>query len=173
MALTTLFADLSADPITLTTRLAPSALPLGVQLRRVSVPQDADAVARLRREAHPGLPAADPADAAAEVARHVGGQHGRPLPDGCLVAVDEQAQVIAWVLTVRPVTGDAVADPVVLDLCTTPPWRGRGLGRALAVAAMRAAAAEADRVGIRVEEGNENALSLARSLGFTPVGSAS
>lgn len=172
MAQTTLFADLSHDPITLTTRLAPSALPLGVQLRPASA-SDAGAVARLRLEALPGQSGSDPVTAAAEVGRHLAGEHGQPVPDGCLVAVDEQSQVIAWVLTVRPAPGSGTTSLLVLDLCTAPPWQGRGLGRALVVSAMRAAAAEADRVGIQVDDGNENALSLCRSLGFAPVGRAS
>ncbi|SDD72494.1 GNAT family N-acetyltransferase [Auraticoccus monumenti] len=173
MAQTTLLADLSHDPITLTTRLAPSALPIGVQLRPTG-PGDAEAVARLRLEAHPGRAGSDPATAAAEVGRHLAGEHGRLVPDGCLVAVDEQGQVIAWVLTVHPAPGAAgTSAPLVLDLCTAPPWQGRGLGRALVVSAMRAAAAEADQVQILVEDSNASARSLFHSLGFAPAGSAS
>ncbi|MVA76841.1 GNAT family N-acetyltransferase [Auraticoccus sp. F435] len=171
MAQLTLVADLSGDPITLTTRLAPSALPLGVQLR-AAAEDDAAEVARLRLECHPsGGGAADLATATSEVRSRLGGGYGPPLEGGCQVAVDEQGGVVACVLAVASSPWPELAgSPCVLDLFTAPPWRGRGLGRALLVESMRAAAASADRIGLRVDDADGAAVSLCRSLGFTEAG---
>ncbi len=159
----TLYADLAGDPITMTTSLAPSALPLGVQLRRLR-PDDLDAVARLQAECHPG----EAASAGERVQGLLAGEQGELLPSGTLVAVDEQGQVIAAVQTVQAAAvPGAEPTPFVVNLATQPAWQGRGLARALLVEAMRSAAPLGPRVGARVQQGNEQALSLLRSLGFS------
>jgi N-alpha-acetyltransferase 10/11 len=157
----TLYADLSADPITLTTRLAPSALPLGILLREARE-DDVEQLAALRAQS------AGETDAAASVAAvraTLTGGDGDYLPAGSKVAVDEQNAVVAFVQTVRRAAG--TDEPFVVRLHTQPPWRGRGLGRALLVEAMRAAAADAPRIGARLDSSSTDAISLCRALGFS------
>ncbi|WP_114558864.1 GNAT family N-acetyltransferase [Desertihabitans aurantiacus] len=166
MAELILFADLSADPITMTTRLAPSALPLGILLRPARE-TDVEAMGTLRAES---TGRTDVETSVAEVRATVDGRDGDYLPAASKVAVDEQDQVVAFVQTVGR-TADGT-DPFVVRVHTQPPWRGRGLGRALLIEAMRAAAETSDRVGLRVDSANGEALSLCRSLGFVEDGAA-
>jgi [ribosomal protein S18]-alanine N-acetyltransferase len=80
---------------------------------------------------------------------------------------DEVADAAAGFLIARKAADEAE----LLTLAVSPASRRIGLGRALLACAMaRLGASGAKRLFLEVEEGNEAALQLYRSLGAVPVG---
>jgi ribosomal protein S18 acetylase RimI-like enzyme len=87
----------------------------------------------------------------------------------CLIGSvgDSSGGVLGGLLIARRAADEAE----ILTFCVAPACRSSGLGRALlgaAVAALREAGAR--RLFLEVEDGNEAALKLYRSLGAIPVG---
>lgn len=141
----------------------------GESLRPV-VPADVPALAELHRRAYHDrfdrflfLELDDEAaDSRREVDEILGGRWGEFSATGSLVAEQDGAPVGAVLSVVTP------AGVLVADVMVEPARQGSGVGRRMLTASLRAL----DRAGtpsvyLNVTEGNERALRLYRSLGFS------
>ncbi len=100
-------------------------------------------------------------DAQRAVQDIVNGVWGELSPTGSWI-LEEQGRAVAAVLAVRPRTGVLVADVMV-----EPELQGRGLGRRVLSASLRALWISGERrIFLNVTEGNDRALRLYRALGF-------
>ena len=87
-----------------------------------------------------------------------------------LVAVDDAHGVVGWCDVTRP-TFEGFRHAGRLGMGLLPAWRGRGLGRRLAAAAIDAArAAGMERIELEVFASNERAIALYERLGFAREG---
>ena len=79
--------------------------------------------------------------------------------------------ILPWNFPFFLIARKAADEAEILTLCVAPACRNAGLGRALLVAAMaELRAAGTQRLFLEVEDGNDAALGLYRSLGAVPVG---
>jgi ribosomal protein S18 acetylase RimI-like enzyme len=124
-----------------------------------------------------------PAEGEADVAATGAGEYGVYQPEHSAIAEStiranprlrrpgsadshESRQCVGAIIVVRDAPyPDVPRGLFILDLFVVPDRRGRGLGRALLLHAVRRAAAET--ISLRVDVGNAPALALYRSLGFT------
>jgi len=96
------------------------------------------------------------------------GDSGRFMPDASYVALDGDRIIGAILIT------HWMGMPLVAELGVAKDHRGRGLGRALLETSMvRLAAVDEPRLALYVTLGNDSAIALYRSLGFTQVGGES
>jgi ribosomal-protein-alanine N-acetyltransferase len=85
----------------------------------------------------------------------------------CLIVADSSGGMLGGLLIARKAADEAE----ILTLCVAPACRNAGLGRAQLAAAMaELRAAGTKRLFLEVEDGNDAALGLYRSLGAVPVG---
>ena len=108
------------------------------------------------------------AESLEDIERAFDGGHGALVPQASLVAVDDDGAILGAVLTVLdPPWDHTPRGSFVIDVFVVPAARGRGVGRALMLAAM--AGAPAPTIALRVENDNAAALALYASLGFTAL----
>lgn len=160
------FLDFRLAPVVVPDRTAPD----GVGIRPLS-DGDADAVTRLIAEFGPRR---SPVPERMDAVLRTYGAHARDVAAGraaSLVAELEGVVVGACILEwQRPFWSDELR-AWIPDLVVTEPVRGRGIGRALLAAALRAAArAGADELRLESGPQRESAHRLYRSTGFTQVG---
>ncbi len=150
-----LVASLAAAPV-------PAPHPL-VTIRRVR-PADTEEVAVLYHAAYDG--AWSMREAIDDILGNFGGRCGQLLEGASLVAVHRTSRRILG--AVFTVTGapwpETPQGPFVIDLFSAKAFRRQGIARALMLAAM--AASPGETMALRVEDDNEGALTLYRSLGF-------
>jgi ribosomal protein S18 acetylase RimI-like enzyme len=144
------------------TALAAAPLPAGVLLREATR-ADAPAIAAAYHASYDGE--WTPAESLEDIERAFNGGHGALIPQASLVAVSHDGAIVGAVLTVLDAPWDHTPrGPFVIDVFVTPSARGRGIGRALMVAAM--AGSPGPTIALRVEDDNPAALALYESLGF-------
>ncbi|NUW31713.1 GNAT family N-acetyltransferase [Nonomuraea sp. SMC257] len=135
---------------------------------RHPVPADLPALGRLMWDAYRGTPdepdAGDSVAAATEEIRLAfTGEHGPFQPAASFVAEDEGRAVAAALVTVWQEV------PLLAYVFTAPSHVGRGLGRRLVEASMRALGEQGHSLlSLAVTEDNVRARRLYESLGFTP-----
>jgi mycothiol synthase len=155
--------------------LDPVVLPSGVRLRAFDAARDAEAWLALNARCFPHLP-----DQAGWTRADLDRRRGQPWFDsgGFLLAEDPHGAPIGFVWTKvhghhlgtgpRPDPEHAVDQlGEIYVIAVDPAHRGRGLGRALALAGLHHLRADGMRVALLyVDAGNAPAISLYRSLGF-------
>ena len=145
----------------------PTAVPLlvGAVLREASR-VDAAEIADAYHAAYDGE--WTPTESLEDIERAFDGGHGTLLPQASFVAVGDDGAILGAVLTVLDAPWDHTPrGPFVIDVFVLPMARGRGVGRALMLAAM--AGSPEPTIALRVERDNAVALELYESLGFDEV----
>lgn len=143
---------------------APAAPPPAGVLLREATRADARAIAAAYHASYEGEWTA--AESLEDIERAFDGGHGALIPQASLVAVEPDGAIVGAVLTVLDAPWDHTPrGPFVIDVFVVPGERGRGLGRALMVAAM--AGSPGSTIALRVEDDNPAAIALYEGLGFT------
>ena len=131
---------------------------------RVMTPDDQVAVAEILFDAYRGGVDDEgdgPVVALVEVVNTMAGQYGPPIPDACLVGLDEHGQIVSAVLTVM-----FEDEPLIAHVVTDPDHQHQGWGGALIEQALQAVAEGGGAwVNLAVTVGNP-ALALYEKLGF-------
>lgn len=150
----------------------PPSCPSALTIRPLT-DEDRTALAHLYLTAYPpAVGATDMEDAGAEIDASLGGEYGELLPEASLLAEDGGAVSGAILTTTRSLWDTELEGPFVIDLFTGPPYRGRGIGRALVLGAAQACRERGDStLSLRVGEGTSRAAhALYSSLGFRVPG---
>jgi ribosomal protein S18 acetylase RimI-like enzyme len=138
-------------------------MPAGIVLREAT-PVDAPSIAAAYHASYDGEWAA--AESLEDIERTFDGGYGAPIPSATLVAEESDGSIVGAVLTVLDAPWDHTPrGPFVIDVFVAPGQRGRGIGRALMLAAM--AGCPGLTIALRVEDDNAAALALYESLGFS------
>jgi ribosomal protein S18 acetylase RimI-like enzyme len=140
-------------------------MPAGIELREAT-PADAPSIATAYHASYDGEWTT--AESLEDIERAFDGGHGALIPRASLVAEESDGSIVGAVLTVLEAPWDHTPPgPFVIDVFVVPGKRGRGIGRALMLAAM--AGSPGLTIALRVEDDNATALALYESLGFVPL----
>jgi ribosomal protein S18 acetylase RimI-like enzyme len=148
--------------------LTAAPVPEGIVLREATR-ADATTIAAAYHASYDGDWTA--AESLEDIERAFDGGNGTLLTTASFVALDHDGHILGAVLTVLDAPWDHTPrGPFVIDVFVVPAARGRGIGRALMLAAM--AGSPAPTIALRVERDNAAALALYASLGFDEAGDA-
>lgn len=118
----------------------------------------------LYREDSPG----EPMDSS-KIRRTVATLAARP-ERGCVRLIELQGQCIGYLILIHYWSNEYGGDLVAIDeLFLRPPWRGRGLGRAVIEQVVQDLPADAVGVQLEVSPCNTKAAAFYRALGFQPM----
>lgn len=153
--------------ITLISQTSQATKPLTVSTRPAQ-PEDAEALARLYFASYDDSRFASQADAQAEMARILQGEHGEFYPAASPVVTDERGRIIAAALCLKHrVVTEPKSIPTIYELFTAASRRREGLAEQLIRSSIDRMFTDGyDQVSVRISENNAAALALYLTLDF-------